>query len=155
MLAVVWMLEEWRHFIEGAEHQCEIWTDHNNMEYFITAKKLNCWQAWWPLLLTWFDFVMHHRPGKSMGKPDALSHWADHDSGSSDNENMILLTPDCFAIHALQGLEVIGEEWWWVCLVLDPGIHARLMIYDSTTMSSPNCLVDQHNRATHQHKVIS
>ena len=46
-----------------------------------------------------------------MGKPDALSHWADHSSGSSDNENMILLTPDHFAICALQGLEVIREEW--------------------------------------------
>ena len=45
-----------------------------------------------------------------MGKPVALSCWADHSSGSSDNENMILLTPDHFAIHALQGLEVIGEE---------------------------------------------
>ena len=53
---------------------------------------------------------MHHKPGKSIGKPDALSHWADHGSGSGDNENMILLTPDHFAIHALQGLEVIGEE---------------------------------------------
>ena len=61
-------------------------------------------------LLAWFDFVMHHKPGKSIGKPDALSHWADHGSGSGDNENMILLTPDHFAIHALQGLEVIGEE---------------------------------------------
>ena len=45
-----------------------------------------------------------------MSKPDTLSHWADHGSRSGDNENMILLTPDCFAIHALQGLEVIGEE---------------------------------------------
>ena len=46
-----------------------------------------------------------------MGKPDALSCWADHSSGSDDNENMVLLTPDCFAIHALQGPEVIREEW--------------------------------------------
>ena len=28
MLAIVRGLEEWRHFLEGAEHQCEIWTDH-------------------------------------------------------------------------------------------------------------------------------
>ena len=45
-----------------------------------------------------------------MGKPDTLSCQADHDSGSSDNENMILLTPDRVAICALQGLEVIREE---------------------------------------------
>ena len=46
-----------------------------------------------------------------MGKPNALSRRADHGSGSGDNENMILLAPDRFAIRALQGLEVIGEEW--------------------------------------------
>ena len=45
-----------------------------------------------------------------MGKPDALFCWADQGSGSDDNENMILLTPDFFAICASQGLEVIGEE---------------------------------------------
>ena len=33
MLAVVSALEEWRHFVEGAEHQFEIWTDHKNLEY--------------------------------------------------------------------------------------------------------------------------
>ena len=53
---------------------------------------------------------MHHRPGKSMGKPDALSQWVDHRSGSKDNNNMVLLTPEFFAVHALEELEVIGEE---------------------------------------------
>jgi hypothetical protein len=41
MLAIVRALEEWRHFVEGAEHQVEIWTDHKNLEYFMTTKKLN------------------------------------------------------------------------------------------------------------------
>ena len=45
MLAIVRALEEWRHFLEGAEHQFEIWTDHKNLEYFMTAKKLNQRQA--------------------------------------------------------------------------------------------------------------
>ena len=41
MLAIIRALEEWRHFLEGAEHQFEVWTDHKNLEYFMTAKKLN------------------------------------------------------------------------------------------------------------------
>ena len=45
MLAIVQALEEWRHFLEGAEHQFEIWTDHKNLEYFMMAKKLNQRQA--------------------------------------------------------------------------------------------------------------
>jgi len=66
-------LEEWRHFVEGAEHCCDIWMDLKNLQYFMTAKKLNQRQARWSLLLAWFDFIMHHRPVKSMGKMDALS----------------------------------------------------------------------------------
>ena len=110
MLAIVQALEEWRHFVEGAEHRCKIWTDHKNLEYFMSAKKLNCWQARWSFLLAQFDFIMHHQPGKSMGKTDALSHHSDHHSGSADNDNMVLLTPDFFAVQALEGLEIVGEE---------------------------------------------
>jgi len=41
MLAIIRALEEWRHFLEEARHPVEIWTDHKNLEYFMTAKKLN------------------------------------------------------------------------------------------------------------------
>jgi len=45
MLAIIHALEEWRHFLKGATHPVEIWTDHKNLEYFMTAKKLNRRQA--------------------------------------------------------------------------------------------------------------
>jgi len=45
MLAIIHALEEWRHFLEGAWHPIEIWMDHKNLEYFMTAKKLNYCQA--------------------------------------------------------------------------------------------------------------
>jgi hypothetical protein len=41
MLAIVRVLEEWRHFLEGVKHKFEIWTDHKNLEYFMAEKKLN------------------------------------------------------------------------------------------------------------------
>ena len=56
------------------------------------------------------DFIMHHRLGKSMGKTDALSRRSDHGTGSEDNDNMVLLTPNFFAVRALEGLEAAGEE---------------------------------------------
>src|SRR6267378_2706681 len=71
MLAIIRAIEEWRHFLE--EHKFEVWTDHKNLEYFMSAKKLNRRQARWSLVLARFDFTLRHRPGKSMGKPDALS----------------------------------------------------------------------------------
>jgi len=110
MLAIVRALEEWRHYLEGARHPIEIWTDHKNLEYFRIAQKLNRRQARWSLYLSRFDFTLHHKPGCSMGKPDALSRRADHGSGRDDNSNMTMLSPELFRIHALSGLDIVGEE---------------------------------------------
>ena len=41
MLAIIQCLEVWRHFLEGAKDQFEIWTDHKNLEYFMKAQTLN------------------------------------------------------------------------------------------------------------------
>jgi len=91
MLAIICALEEWRHFLEGATPDVEIWTDHKNLKYFMTAKKLNCCQARWSLHLARFNFLLHYRPGHTMGKLDALLRRADHGNGASDNENVVLL----------------------------------------------------------------
>jgi len=91
MLAIIRALEEWRHFLEGAHHPVEIWTDHKNLEYFMMAKKLNHRQARWSLYLARFDFKLVHCLGRSMEKPNALSWRPDHDKGTSDNEDVVLL----------------------------------------------------------------
>jgi hypothetical protein len=46
-----------------------------------------------------------------MGKPDALSRQADHGSGQGDNDNLTLLAPELFRIHALAGARFQGDEW--------------------------------------------
>jgi len=73
MLVIIRALEEWHHFLEGSQQKFEIWTDHKNLKYFITAKKLNWQQEQWSLYLSQFNFVMHHYPGCTMGKCNALS----------------------------------------------------------------------------------
>jgi hypothetical protein len=45
-----------------------------------------------------------------MGKPDALSRQADHGSGQGDNNNLTLLAPELFQIHALAGARLEGDE---------------------------------------------
>jgi len=88
----------------------EIWTDHKNLEYFMTAKKLNCRQARWSLHLARFDFLLYHHPRRTMGKPDALSRRADHRNGASDNKDVVLLRPEFLAVRALEGVELTGVE---------------------------------------------
>ena len=57
-----------------------------------------------------FDFILHHRHGKTMGKSDVLSRRSDHGTSMRDNQDLILLTLGLFATRALEGLQVVGEE---------------------------------------------
>ena len=102
MLAIIRALDEWRHYLEGTKHTFQIWTDHKNVEYFMTAKKLNRRQVRWSLFLSRFNFSLHHRPGKSSGKSDALSRRPDHGKGENDNEDVTLLKPSYFLVQALK-----------------------------------------------------
>jgi hypothetical protein len=52
-----------------------------------------------------------------MGKPDALSRRANHRSGQGDNNNLTLLAPELFRIHALAGTILEGEERNILCKV--------------------------------------
>jgi len=96
MLAIIWALEEWRYFLEGAQLKFEIWMDHKNLEYFRSSKTLNQTQAWWSLYLSRFNFTLHHCLGWTMGKTNALSQRSDHGSGTEDNSDMTLLWPELF-----------------------------------------------------------
>ncbi len=41
LLAIMLALDEWRHYIMGAAVDIEIWTDHQNLQYFRKLQKLN------------------------------------------------------------------------------------------------------------------
>ncbi len=73
LLAVKLALEEWRHWLEGTEVPFIVWTDHKNLEYIRTARRLNSRQARWALFFGRFRFTISYRPGSKNGKPDALS----------------------------------------------------------------------------------
>ena len=45
MLAIVEVLEWWRAYLQEAKHQTIIKSDHKNLQYFMTIKKLNEQQA--------------------------------------------------------------------------------------------------------------
>jgi hypothetical protein len=51
-----------------------LWTDHKNLEYLHTAKRLNSRQALWTLKFTLFNFTISYRPGYTNVNSDALSH---------------------------------------------------------------------------------
>jgi len=73
MLAIIRCLDEWRHLLKGAQNKFEIWSDHKNLEYFMSSQKLNWRQVQWALYLSRFDFTLKHILGSSMGKANSLS----------------------------------------------------------------------------------
>jgi len=77
--------------------------DHQNLTFFRTAQKLTRRQARWALFMTRFDFVLYHKPEKTMQAEDPLSRRADHEIGIDlDNTNQALLKPEFFAINTLE-----------------------------------------------------
>ncbi len=65
--------EEWYHWLEDAKHPFTVLTDHCNLEYLKSAKRLNHRQARWSLFFTRFDFTVTYCPGSLNTKADALS----------------------------------------------------------------------------------
>jgi len=63
--------------------------------------------------MTHFDFVLYHKPGKTMQVEDLLSRRADHKMGIDlNNTNQVLLKPEFFAINALEATHesLINDE---------------------------------------------
>ena len=69
LLAIVRCFESWRSELQGAEHPISVITDHSNLAYFMTTKRLTRRQVRWSEFLSEFDFKINYRPGKQGGKP--------------------------------------------------------------------------------------
>ena len=102
LLAIIACFEQWRHLLVGSQHSVIVYTDHKNLVYFTTTKRLNRRQARWSLFLSDFDFVIEYRPGKSNGKPDALSRRPEYAPKVGDSLRQLqfqtLLNPERFVL---------------------------------------------------------
>lgn len=73
LLSMKSALEQWRHWLEGAKHPFLVLTYHKNLEYLLSAERLNPRQAKWALFFTWFNFTFTYCPGSKNTKEDTLS----------------------------------------------------------------------------------
>ncbi|KAG1956953.1 retrotransposable element [Pimephales promelas] len=89
LLAMKLALEEWRHWLEGAAEPFIILTDHKNLEYLRSAKRLKPRQARWALFFTRFNFTVTYRPGTKNTKADALSRQTEETAQNHNPENIL------------------------------------------------------------------
>ncbi|CAM4463975.1 unnamed protein product [Leuciscus chuanchicus] len=103
LLAIRLALGEWRHWLEGASVPFIVWTDHRNLEYIRSAKRLNARQARWALFFGRFDFSISFRPGSKNLKPDALSRQFGSTEEASTKE--VIIPQHCVVGAAVWGVE--------------------------------------------------
>ncbi|KNG46626.1 hypothetical protein TW65_06673 [Stemphylium lycopersici] len=72
LLAIVRCLEAWAPELHMVK-KFTILTDHKNLQYFYRERQLSERQVRWSEFLSRFDFSLEWKPGKTMGKSDALS----------------------------------------------------------------------------------
>ncbi|KAF8750371.1 hypothetical protein RHS01_09468 [Rhizoctonia solani] len=107
LLAIIKALEEWRIFLEATDKPIQVFTDHQNLEYWMQARTFNCRHARWRIFLSDFNFEIHYRPGKQSGKPDALSRRLDYVDALQEPE--IMLPSEVFANTSEAELEIVTE----------------------------------------------
>ena len=115
LLAVVRSLEEWEAELRSVQEPFTVISDHKNLQYFTTAKKLTERHVRWSLILGRFNMVLEHRPGKHHPVADALSRREqDLPQGSTDERVMPrtfqLLKPCATPVKD----EEISEDPAWV-----------------------------------------
>ncbi len=121
LLAILLALNKWRHYLMGAAQDFEIWTDHQNLQYFWKPQKLNWQQARWVMELAEYHFSLHHKPGTAKKKADLLSRRADHEQGKEDNDEVTVLKPEHFQAMVMLTIEkvhtkikqaTLDHHWW-------------------------------------------
>jgi len=72
MLIIIQCLKEWDAELRSVS-SFQIYTDHKNLKYFMTVKKLTEWQMRWFLILLQYNFFILYLLSKQNERADALS----------------------------------------------------------------------------------
>ena len=90
--------KHWRCYCEGATNQVQVYSDHQNLEYFTTTKVLNQQQARWAQELAGIDFRIYYGPGTQNRKPNVLSRRSKYrpEKGGIENQSITVLRENHF-----------------------------------------------------------
>ncbi|KAK9410979.1 hypothetical protein NXF25_002154 [Crotalus adamanteus] len=78
--AIKWALVTWRHLLEGAKREIEIWTDHKNLAVLQSPRRLAPKHVRWAQYFKRFTFQLKYVPGGRNFLADALSRLPQYES---------------------------------------------------------------------------
>ncbi|KAG5734196.1 hypothetical protein E4T56_gene1185 [Termitomyces sp. T112] len=73
LLTIIKAFCQWQAYLEGSLHHIQVYSNHNNLQYFMTMKQLSCHQAQWSKTISEYDFTIHYCPRQLSTKPDTLT----------------------------------------------------------------------------------
>ncbi|KAI0996107.1 hypothetical protein K3495_g12074 [Podosphaera aphanis] len=88
LLSIISAVKEWRGELMGLKDQFTILSDHKNLQYFMSTRKLSERQVRWSYTLSQFDFLLKFRAGKCCQRPDALSRREQDMPINADDERL-------------------------------------------------------------------
>jgi hypothetical protein len=115
LLAIIVCLYQWRSLFLINNLQIEIRTDHQNLLYYTSSRRLNRRQARWAIFLTDFDFKIVYVEGKKNEHPDALSCQKNYQLHTEDphckNQQQVLLKTDqcLISTNLIEDIQSINE----------------------------------------------
>jgi len=94
LLEIMEAFKESKRYLWGEEEAVMVYTDHQNLQSFLTKKVWKQQQIRWAQELTNYNFKMVYRPGSRGGKPDPLSRRPQYrlEEGARHAEQSILKT---------------------------------------------------------------
>jgi hypothetical protein len=110
LLALMKALAHWRPHLAGSTIPVTVLTDHANLTFWKSPRKVNRRVARWFAELQEYHLKIQHVPGKLHTSADLLSRPPGVDRGETDNQDLTLLHPDAFI--RLSTTEDPKDEWW-------------------------------------------
>jgi hypothetical protein len=86
LYAIMCALTKWRHWLEGAQYETVVYTDHDYLWKFLTNKVFTRQQGGWYIQNSSINYKIYYRPGRTNGKADALSRDPQHRSGNHNTK---------------------------------------------------------------------
>jgi hypothetical protein len=96
LLAIIKVITHWRPYLIWTEEPFTICTDHANLLYWKSPRKLNRRTVRWHAELQDYHFILEHIPGKTHTAADALSRPSGADEGKEDNQDMTMIPEHAF-----------------------------------------------------------
>src|SRR5579863_4917351 len=96
LLAILKAIMHWRLYLIWTQEPFTIVTDHANLLYWKSLRKLNRRIARWHQELQDYYFVLQHTPGRLHTAADALSRPFGSDEGKDDNQEVTMIPEAAF-----------------------------------------------------------